>query len=358
MVLATFIQISDLHVGIVTDPSSMDARMKAWMRWPVLDGLLGHSGMSLRNLRDFMKDIRRERPEARLIVTGDLTTRGDKEEYETADDFLRDMLRPPRGTYVGLGLKDWCDDAISGNHDNWPGIDPPPPTELPMLGPSGLDLKSIFPGVPGMSTPITLSTGHTLQFLRIDTDHDIDPNGLDRIMARGQFVSQLDDLELQLAKPAKNEIRILCLHHSSQFRGRNRLFPVLEINKKSRNRLYAFLEKHRVSILLCGHIHRPPGFDVFKTSSGLLFPKKALEIRCGTTTQVDLSLSAKPAFLKFRLFLKPYWPNTLVLHEVVQEQQKIFWKAQFYVEDPENGFEPAPATLNGVSTTSSFPVWP
>src|SRR5260370_42583988 len=110
MVLATFVQISDLHVGIVTDPASMDARIKAWMRWPVLDGLLGHSGISLRHLMNFMNDFRRDRPEARLIVTGDLTTRGDKEEYETADDFLRDMLRPPRAKYVGLGRKEWVND--------------------------------------------------------------------------------------------------------------------------------------------------------------------------------------------------------------------------------------------------------
>jgi hypothetical protein len=357
MVLATFVQISDLHVGRV-DSVSADARIKFWMRWPPLDGLLGHAGQSLRHLANFMRDFRKDYPEAQLIVTGDLTTRGDKEEFETADEFLRDQLRPPRGAYVGLGEKDWTDRGISGNHDNWPGIDAPPRAELPMLGPSALSLKAIFPGVPGASPAIPLSTGHNLQFLRIDTDHDVDPNGLDRILARGQFVSQLQDLDKKLASPTKNEIRVLCLHHSRQYRAGNRLFPVLEMDRSSRDELDTFLEKHRICILLCGHIHRPPGFDTFKISNRLLFPKKALEIRCGTTTQVDLSLNPKPGFLKFRLFRKSHWPNTLVIHHVVEEKKKIIWKAQFYVEDPEDGFQPAPATLHGISTTSSFQVWP
>jgi Calcineurin-like phosphoesterase len=356
MSLATFIQISDLHIGVV-DPNTSNARTKAWMRCPHLDGLLGHSGMSLRHLADFMSEFKRKNPKAQLIVTGDLTTRGDQQEYETANEFLSNKLIPPRAPYVGLGVNNWTNRGIPGNHDHWPGINPQPPTNFPMLGLPHLNLAQIFPGLPAIDPTIQLSTGQSLQFLRIDTDVDVDPNNGDRFLARGLFVSHLADLDKKLAKPAPNEIRVLCLHHSRQYEPKTRLFPILEIDRASRIALDAFLSKHRISILLCGHIHRPPGLDVFRLTRGIIFSWDVLEVRCGTTTQFDLSLDPKPAFLTFSLFLKPHWPNTLVVHEVLQEGQKIIWRAELYLEDPEDGFQPAPQGVwNGVPTTVSFRV--
>jgi len=349
--LATFVQISDLHVGLV-DPTSSNARTAAWMRWPYLDGLLGHSGMSLRHLANFVKNFKRTNPEGELIVTGDLTTRGDPQEYDIANEFISDKLRPPQGAYIGLGDKNWTNRGIPGNHDHWPGINPPPPTALPMLGPSHLDFAQIFPGLPKIDPIIQLATGQRLQFLRIDTDVDVDPNDMDRILARGLFVSHLTGLEQQLAKPSPDEIRVLCLHHSRQYKPTTRLLPILEIDGASRKALDAFLSKHRISVLLCGHIHRPPALDLFKLKRSIISTSDVLEVRCGTTTQIDLSLNPKPAFLTFRHFLKPHWPNTLVVHEVLWEQGKIMWSAELYVEDRENGFQPAP------QGKFSFPVWP
>jgi hypothetical protein len=357
MALATFVHISDLHVGIV-DPISSNARMKAWMRLPFLDGLLGHSGISLVHLANFMRDLKRANPEALLIVTGDLTTRGDQQEYDTADEFLSQRLRPPRGAYIGLGIKNWRNRGIPGNHDHWPGINPPPPTNLPMLGPARLNLAGIFPGLPAADAAMKLPTGQHLQFLRIDTDVDVDPNFEDRILARGLFETHLIDLGKKLSKPNPNEIRILCLHHSRQYRPKTRLLPILEIDKDSKRALDDFLKKHRISVLLCGHIHRPPCIDISQISKGIIFSHRVLEVRCGTTSQIDLSLTPKQAYLTFGLFLKPHWPNTLVVHEVLQERKGIIWKAQLFVEDPEDGFQPAPPTFHGVTTSVSFPVWP
>jgi hypothetical protein len=357
MALATFVHISDLHIGIA-DPTSADARMKWWMQFPFLDGLLGHSGIALRHLASFMRNFKRANPEAQLIVTGDMTTRGDQEEYDTANEFLSANLRPPHAPFLGLGVEKWTDRGIPGNHDHWPGIDPPPPTNLPMLGPTHLNFRRIFPGLPAAAAPIPLSTGQRLQFLRIDTDIDVDPNFADRILARGLFVTHLAGLSKKLPKPDPNEIRVLCLHHSRQYRHKTSLFPTLEIDQRSRRELDDFIKKHRISVLLCGHIHRPPCLDVFRASRGVIFFRRALEVRCGSTTQFDMAANPKSAFLALRFFLKPHWPNTLVVHEVLQQKKAIIWKAQLFVEDPEDGFQPAPPTLLGVETSVSFPVWP
>src|SRR3712207_5624414 len=118
--LATFVHISDLHFGSI-DPNSGQVVYDAyapsmWGRCSWFDGLLGHHYLALVQLRKVFDQIRRAE-NAGLIVTGDLTSTGAPDQFDTAADYLISQLVPPRGNYVGLFVQRWRDLAIPGNHD-------------------------------------------------------------------------------------------------------------------------------------------------------------------------------------------------------------------------------------------------
>jgi hypothetical protein len=211
------VHISDLHLGR-TGKSGFDARApKLWAKWKHFDGLLGHSYLSLVRLGQLFSRLRAEE-NAVLVIAGDLTTVGNSDEYATAQDYLGNVLKPPKGNYLGLKYAKWKDFCIPGNHDHWPGA----PI---IIGPINGDLSKTFGPLP-QQTVVTLSSGNKLQFLRIDSDADISPYGSNRVMARGSFKSQLDKLPLTLGVPEPNEIRVLLLHHSYIATGK-----ILVINK-------------------------------------------------------------------------------------------------------------------------------
>src|SRR5215467_3276522 len=110
----TFVQISDIHLGRL-EGSSPQLRI-FWQRMQCLPGLLGHSEKSLMDLQDFFLSY----PEARLVVTGDVTACGHNEEFDLANQYLAAVL-PENAGYVGLDVADWTDRAIPGNHDHWAG---------------------------------------------------------------------------------------------------------------------------------------------------------------------------------------------------------------------------------------------
>jgi hypothetical protein len=329
------------------------------MQWPPINGLLGHSAASLRRLDLFFRKLRRDEPGAKLLVTGDLTTRGDQQEFDTANEYLSDKLHPPRGAYTGLSVPDWRNRAIPGNHDHWPGIDSPPSPPFLMFGPPELDLPGIFPGLAEPGFTVKLSGGHVVEFLRIDTDADVGFDSVDRVLARGVFISQLRTLGGKLRPPSEKQIRVLCLHHSQHYEASNRCFPTLEMDASSRVELHKFLATHRVSVLLCGHIHRPALLSTFRVAvAGGNASRSVLEARCGTTTQRDLSLDPKPEFLRFLKSQDLQWPNSLIVHKVRQgDHGSIVWESQVYVEGRHEFYLP-PLELYGVSTSCSFTVWP
>src|SRR6266446_5663100 len=118
MRLVTFVHISDLHIS----DANFDAQVsRLYAIVPKLDGFLGHSYKSLTLLEPFFDDLRRDE-DARLIISGDLTRVGGQWEFETAQEFLETELQPPKGNYVGLGVANWRELTIPGNHDRYPGI--------------------------------------------------------------------------------------------------------------------------------------------------------------------------------------------------------------------------------------------
>src|SRR5258708_7681810 len=117
--LKTFVQISDLHIGAI-DPDTQNSKVPWWLpKFPCFEGLRGHSGLSLRRLEKFFFDIR-TKENADLIVTGDITSCGNSDEYDTARTFLGGELQPPKGVDCGLRVANWNRCAVPGNHDQWP----------------------------------------------------------------------------------------------------------------------------------------------------------------------------------------------------------------------------------------------
>jgi 3',5'-cyclic AMP phosphodiesterase CpdA len=330
MNLSTLIHISDLHFG-TTDPDTYDAEaLKLWAAIPLLDGLLGHKYSALMLLESFWLDRRDQDEELKLIVTGDLTTKGNPAEFETAVEFLHDELVPPKGGNVGLGVKDWKDWTIPGNHDHWPG-------SVRMIGrPSPAFGKTfrVTPFVKDLSIPP--ATGkYLVKFLCIDTDFDVHWLHPYRVTARGSFVSQLDALREDLHKRDRNEIRVLCLHHSPAKPG-----YWLAIDSDSRRELHKLIVDKEISILLCGHVHSPPLVKAFTATSGSK-SRAYLEARCGTTTQQDLQES--PYYWKN--VLAPLGvqsrrdSNSLLLYRITEEADGLYWDSELYELRPE-GFLP------------------
>src|ERR1041384_6475584 len=83
--LATFMHVSDLHFGTL-DLSSLNAANAWWMRFPILDGFLGHSERALFRLDQRFAELKKTE-QARPIITGDLTTCGKDSEFQLFDDY-------------------------------------------------------------------------------------------------------------------------------------------------------------------------------------------------------------------------------------------------------------------------------
>jgi len=324
--LATFIHISDLHFGtLAQDPQTGDlapeaptCRFWAWHSW--FDGLLGHHYRALGPLANLVKSLRSSE-KARVIVTGDITSSGAGDQFDTADDFLISQLSfPPGSIYkpVGLFEPDWRERAVPGNHDHWPGRlrvlgRPAPGYTTPAL-------HVYFPALPYAKPPITLANGQRLRFAGIDTDADVRPWSSARFRGRGSFASQLDRAAALLGDPTDDEVRVLLLHHS-------RVWPnfTLGMEEVSRAALDTFSADQNIRVILTGHIHIP-ALEIFSPGGN---SPDVLEARCGTTTVRDIFPSTWTTILGKPLERKLF-PNSLLLHRVYEQEGGLWWDAEVY----------------------------
>jgi predicted phosphodiesterase len=320
--LKTYVQISDLHLGDI-DPTTFDSVAPVyWSNSKCFDGVLGHHYVALQRLAKLFRKLQKQE-QAELLVTGDLTSIGIVDQFDTANDFLRARLRPPKGL-VGLRVANWQDKAISGNHDyfsgvvNWRGG--------PILGGPTPGLAKYFPALPFVSSRLPLPpTSAFLRFVGIDTDADNRAYGIKRLWARGSFVKQLVRAAAMLGPPSKDEIRVLLLHHSRAHQTGYKL----RIARRSRLALDRFLIEMDVPVLLSGHMHEPV-VDLFTlTSASPPRVMDAMEGRCGTTSQRDVvplnwfNLLGIPANRK--------WPaNTLLVHRLFEQRGTIHWDLETY----------------------------
>lgn len=326
--LKTYVQISDLHFGDI-DPLTLDAVAPSyWSNSACFDGLLGHHYVALQRLTKFFQEMQarqqaEKREPAELLITGDLTSTGKVGQFNTADDFLRAKLRPPKGR-VGLEVATWQQKAISGNHDyfcgvtNWRGG--------PILGGPTYGLTQYFPNMPFVSPPVPLPpTSAVLRFVGIDTDAGNWPYGRNRLWARGSFVNQLTTAAALLGPPSEHEIRVLLLHHSRA----HQTGYSLKIDKQSRSALDRFLVQSDIPVLLSGHIHVPFIDPITITSTAPPRVMDAMEAHCGTTTQRDVV----PLHWFNLLGIAPNrkWPpNSLLVHRLFADRGKIQWEVETY----------------------------
>jgi hypothetical protein len=174
------------------------------------------------------------------------------------------------------------------------------------------------------------SPGYLIRFLWIDTDADVSCYWLDRFLARGCFVSELNTLRDMTKDLPPASVTVLCLHHSQAKGGYS-----LALDIESRKALDNFIIDKDVSVLLCGHIHNPPLVKAFTATNGSK-SRQYLEARCGTTTQSDFFDS--PFYWK--TFLAPFgikpkrWSNSLLVHRLVEENGGLYWETELLQQRP------------------------
>jgi hypothetical protein len=316
-ILATFVHISDIHIGDV-DPGNGDAALDAtaknwWRRHPLFDGFLGHSYRALDHLTRLFIKLRRL-SSAELIVTGDLTTTGHGSQFVLAKTFLEAHWALMPGSLLGCAAPGTFARSIPGNHDHWPG-------KRRILGGPTKALGAAFPSLPFVHKQ-PLAGGKTLVFTAINTDAQVRSVSVERLYARGSFASQLQKAQTKLGARQSNEIRVLLLHHS-----RTHARFALGIVPASRAALDAFIKDCGISIILSGHTHTPWAGVTSVTDGARQWD--VLDARSGTTTQRDFAPPSwkLPAAEEARRFSK----NTLLVHRLVAQPTHIDWEVFLYV---------------------------
>lgn len=344
MRLKTYVHISDIHFS---DSNADNKALLLYALTPKMDGFLGHSPKSLTVLDEFYADMV-SKEAAELILTGDVTRVGGVMEFDLARKYLEDELSPPLGKFVGLRDSHSLRLAIPGNHDHYAGV--------PLLvgGPTA-GLTGMFPKMPQVVTSPLGSNGHELTFLLINTDADVWAWGTDRMAARGSFRSQLNALR-GIGTKREKEIRVLCLHHSTEHRG-----MTLEIDNASREELMNFIVDKGVVVLLSGHIHEPPLVKQVTAVHTNGTSADYLGARCGTTTQRNLF--HKPYYWrnvlqKLHLKKRGHWSNTLLVHRIVEDGGDIYWESELFMETPTKGFRSAPQTHMYCMQNPRVKIWP
>lgn len=330
--VATLVQVSDLHIGEI-DPGSGNATLnKNFVRmastFKVLDGLLGHHAGGLEALDRFIAAEKAAVGSGlfRLVVTGDLSRCGAQAELALASDYIFGEvdISPPLRNMVGLRLQSDEVLCIPGNHDHWGGS----------WQPIGGTPSHYAAHDQSQATPYTLRLpliqGRDLVIVGINSDRNIWPWGVKRLLAVGSFKDELTDRNVAFASNPVSDIRVLLVHHSLAVRTKT-----LRMEKSSRASLQRYLAANGFKLALTGHTH------VFALpaqvgASGQPFE----ELRCGSSTQFDhvpynwVTLTGKPPN-------KHDWTqNTLLVHRIFEHPGLMTWENQAYGRFEGAGFQP------------------
>lgn len=334
--LASFVQISDLHIGDIdklsgdANVSAVAARLYATSR-SFMDGLLGHHGQALEDLEAFVAELRDEgEDDLNIIVTGDITRTGDLVDFGNATAFLERALdlSPPNWTRsAGLGLGS-VDLIIPGNHDKWGG-------SFFALGGGPSNYGGYFrTPLPYVHHCPKLKNGRKVVFVGIDSDADVLSLSHDRQLALGNFKSQLDNPgngSHPSFPPAPQEIRMMLIHHSWYQSGK-----MLRMRTASKDKLGQFLIRHGIKGILTGHSHAP-FLDFFTVNPQQV---DVYELRAGTASQLDQT-PARWKTVWGTLPSRLWEPNSLLVHRIFEDQNKAtYWHAQIYRRSETDGFKP------------------
>ncbi|MCJ2026466.1 metallophosphoesterase family protein [Methylobacterium sp. J-067] len=337
------LHVSDLHIGdlpVTRVPMALNAPTSRWLRnFPVLEGQLGHHARALEGLHEFHEDLVKDNIPFDLVVSGDLTANGAVAQFGLADAYLG-AGPTPFGYF--LDRPDWVELSVTGNHDNWPGINS-------IIGPRTTGPSTYLPGPWPKEVVRQLTGGRWIRYILLDTDAEVAAVGHNRLMGRGAFTQQLIQLE-NLPRIEQGEIRVIVMHHSilgPETAGPHPLAPApfrhapvpngrirrLEIDHPSARLIRQFIVDHSISVVLTGHMHEPQ-LSLLATTNGRHIGR-FLEARCGTTTQRD-RYPYKDARNMRAIRTLP--PNTLIMHEIVEENGQHLWTAQLYWLDRQGRF--------------------
>ena len=171
-----------------------------------------------------VKEIEEKYQDSWVVITGDLTDKGEEEEYKLVRELLEPFIHRKRMI------------VLPGNH------------EYPLLPALSLDgmknFSKYFGDCSGKDYPILRELSHNLVLIGLNSAHDIP-----RLSGTGSVgPEQLARLDRLLSsKSLRNKVKILALHHDPF----NRNF-FTELN--DREELLEII-KGRVDIVLCGHKH-------------------------------------------------------------------------------------------------------
>lgn len=260
-----------------------------------------------------------------LIVTGDLTSYGLAAQYRHGHEFLRagstfgSDKRAPRGLYI----PNWNEMAVTGNHDHfWSGSSHASTYFKP------------FPYTYEMTFHNDKNYSIRIQFIGVDTDADIPSPSPQQMLGRGGFTSQLDQIDNDLPSydPADREIRVLLLHHSYGERNGSRWPYLLKIQKSSKGRLREFVTRHKIPVILSGHLHIPD-VSLHLGDKGWAF----MEARCGTTAESG-RVPLKTSALEEEIYNSLRKPHSCMVHKVIKKQngntgrhEELWWSVQTFV---------------------------
>jgi hypothetical protein len=330
--LATFVHISDLHIGEV-DPAKGDAKVnpvaaRLYAAPGPFDGLLGHHGVALEDLEAFCASLVAGGEDFRLIVTGDITRNGADVDFTNADSFLTsslDLSPPHHLRTAGLSLGQ-VDLIIPGNHDHWAGS-----FVAWNAGPTRYG-KHVTVPVPHIHPDILLANGRCISFIAVDSDSYVMPASSDRQMALGNFAKQLSDPKIQPKAHEPRYIRMMLIHHSWHQAG-----VVLWMRQQSKSALGVYMARHDVKAILTGHSHEPC-LDHFPTGVSGIW---RTELRAGSATILDSIPANWQRLLGMKaLPQKKLPPNSLLVHRVYDNRVGgTQWHTQVYRRSDVSGFE-------------------
>jgi Calcineurin-like phosphoesterase len=360
--LCTFVHISDLHFAEgdpFTGNSELDDQPPSWDHWHLFDGILGHQYRALRDFEHVFGNLRDEE-KARLIVTGDLTAcaRYDRipscNQFRIANDYMAREWQVGTLAAVGLhlGRQEATEFRIPGNHDHWGGNTMSPDLPGTIFGGPTLGFYDAFKRTPFVCKPIALRSDCSLVFAGIDSDADT--SDYYRLLARGDFESQLNALAAEMdkcGKPDGSQIRVLLMHHSPMYWSPN-LYHDLEITRPSFEALGNFVREYDIAVILTGHIHLH-GYSLTALNPG--GTGNVLEVRCGTTTVCD---AVPPGWKSPRTATYRLPPDTFLVHRLYEVaaargKTRIEWRTDWYLRS-RAGF------INHNSALGNDPVivWP
>ncbi len=316
MSLLGFVQVSDLHLLEARRPPALPNQdvFDVLLSFPLLDGFMGHDYGPLVELERFLQGLPDE--QSTLLISGDLTSRGADEELAFALPFVEDLQ-----THNNLGL------SVSGNHDQWGGA-------LHGGGTVSTVLGRLFPSDACEAPPISFTAhgnDYRLRLFRFNTDADLPPHGgFRRRLARGNFFRTLTAYDPEHGAYEEGDIGVVVMHHSPTVPHSKWLLPAaMALDKRSKKALADFTNAYNVRVILTGHAHKEACKPVPSTP--------ALELRCGTTTQ----MINPPSEVVAKLRRPPKGDNCLLLHSIEETDASIEWVARPYVLKDADDEEPS-----------------